>query len=185
MLPMSHSLDLGTTAMLSALGASGPHPDLADKLELFGQFVGSWDLDRTSYAPDGTTATVPGEWHFGWVLEGRAVQDVWICPARRYRTAPIAPPAEWGTVIRFFDTSIDAWRATWVGPATGISHAFVAHEEGGEIVLRGTTDEGGPLRWVFSDITGDSFRWRSEVADDPGRAWRLTVEMRVRRRSPA
>jgi hypothetical protein len=179
---MNHSLDVGTKAMLAALGAPGPHPDLVDKLQLFGQFIGSWDLDRTSYAAGGTSATVPGEWHFGWVLGGRAVQDVWICPARPYRTEPIAAPAEWGTVIRFYDPSIDAWRATWVGPATGITHAFIAREEGSEIVLRGTTAEGSPLQWVFSEITGDTFHWRSEVADAAGSDWRLTVEMRVRRR---
>ena len=48
-------------------------------------FVGP---DRTSYAPDDATATVPGEWYFGWVLDGRAVQDVWICPPRGSATNP-------------------------------------------------------------------------------------------------
>ena len=47
--------------MVAALQSPGPRPELAEHLQLFGQFVGSWDLDRTSYAPDGTTATVPGE----------------------------------------------------------------------------------------------------------------------------
>ncbi len=29
-------------AMINALGASGPHADLADRLTLFGPFVGAW-----------------------------------------------------------------------------------------------------------------------------------------------
>jgi hypothetical protein len=88
----------GTEAMIDALRATGPRPDLADKLQLFGQFVGSWDLDRTSFAPVGQT------------------------------------------------------------------------------------DEGDSLRWVFSDISADAIRWRSEASPDGGMTWRLTVEMRVRRR---
>jgi hypothetical protein len=173
----------GTDAMIEALRSPGPHPQLADRLQLFGQFVGSWDLERTSYDADGTTATVPGEWHFGWVLDGRAVQDVWICPPRGQRDEPVVPPAEWGTVIRFYDRRIDAWRVTWAGPAYGAMLSFIARKVGDEIVLRGRTDEGHPLRWIFSDITATAFRWRSEVSPDGGSTWRLTVEMRVRRRS--
>jgi hypothetical protein len=176
------TLSDGTEAMIDALRAAGPRPELAGKLALFGQFVGSWELDRTSYAPDGTTATVPGEWHFGWALEGRAVQDVWICPARGQRDEPVAPPAEWGTVVRFYDPRIDAWRATWIGPVSGVVQVFVARQVGDEIVLSGQTDDGDPLRWTFSDISADAFRWRSEVISDGGTTWQLTVEMRVRRR---
>jgi hypothetical protein len=40
--------------MLAALGADGPHPALAEQLYLFGQFVGSWDVDITYHRPDGT-----------------------------------------------------------------------------------------------------------------------------------
>src|SRR5262249_8970085 len=67
--------------MLAALGADGPAAGFESELALFGQFVGSWELDRTEYTVDGRVASVHrGEWHFGWVLGGRAIQDVWICP---------------------------------------------------------------------------------------------------------
>src|SRR5438067_1641771 len=60
--------------------ADKPVADQADKLTLFGQFVGAWDVDVVNHNPDGTTQTVNAEWHFGWILEGRAVQDVWQAP---------------------------------------------------------------------------------------------------------
>ena len=79
------------------------------------------------------------------------------------------------------DPRIDAWRATWIGPVSGVVHVFVARQVGDEIVLSGQTADGDPLRWIFSDIRPAAFRWRSEVTSDWGTTWRLTVEMRVRR----
>jgi hypothetical protein len=46
---------------------------------LFGQFVGAWDVDVTNITLDGTRKELKREWHFGWVLEGRAT---WIGPVR-------------------------------------------------------------------------------------------------------
>ena len=39
------------------------HPDLAEHLMLFGQFVGAWDVDVTNIAPDGTKNEFKGKWH--------------------------------------------------------------------------------------------------------------------------
>ncbi|WP_204280043.1 hypothetical protein, partial [Raoultella ornithinolytica] len=62
---------------LAAFGATGPSPDRGDKMELYGWLIGSWDLEVSAFMPDGSVRKRPGEWHFGWVLEGRAIQDVW------------------------------------------------------------------------------------------------------------
>jgi hypothetical protein len=50
-------------------GPSGPH---ADELMLFGRFIGSWTLEWCG----GKSARASGELHFGWVLGGRAIQDI-------------------------------------------------------------------------------------------------------------
>src|SRR5918911_5769208 len=95
---------------LEGLVAGGPAAEHADKLMLFGQFVGDWEADFTVYDPGGAKQTAKAEWHFGWVLEGRAVQDVWIVPRReeRGRTSPV--PSDYGTALRLYDPAIDAWR---------------------------------------------------------------------------
>ena len=49
---------------------------------LYGQFVGSWDGRFVYHAPEDVPREAPCEVHFGWALEGRAVQDVWIVPSR-------------------------------------------------------------------------------------------------------
>src|SRR5262249_56088330 len=89
------------SAMIEVLRSSHPRAALAEKLQLFGQFVGSWDVEVTSYNPDGSQETVPGEWHFGWVLDGRAIQDVWIAPKRSLRSAD-EELREYGATLPFY-----------------------------------------------------------------------------------
>lgn len=78
--------EINQPKMIESLQANAPLTDLAEKLQLFGQFVGSWDAKVFNYKPDGSTQILQAEWHFGWVLEGRAVQDVWIASKRELRT---------------------------------------------------------------------------------------------------
>lgn len=115
--------------MLTALHASPPEPALKEKLQLFGQFVGSWDLTIKYYSADGTILrTVAGKWHFDWVLEGRAIQDEWITPPRAVRAGSIEEG--YGTTLRFYDPKIDAWRSTWIGPNKGVVLPFIARRNG-------------------------------------------------------
>ena len=61
-----------STTFLDALGADGPAGDRGANMDLYGWLIGSWRLDVTRFLEDGTVRRRPGEWHFGWVLEGRA-----------------------------------------------------------------------------------------------------------------
>ena len=54
-----------TSRFLEALGADGPSADRAGKMDLYGRFVGSWDLDVTQFREDGVRRQRKGEWHFG------------------------------------------------------------------------------------------------------------------------
>src|SRR5882757_8254880 len=100
---------------LDALGADGPSADRAGKMDLYGRFVGSWELDVMQIADDGRKRRRPGEWHFGWALEGRAIQDVWIVPPRgALRDGDAAARFNsYGTTLRVYDPDIDAWRIQW------------------------------------------------------------------------
>lgn len=173
------------SARPQGLAADGPAEDRADKLMLFGQFVGDWDVDFTVYGPDGAKQTEKAEWHFGWVLEGRAVQDVWIVPRRGKRDKASPVKSDYGTTIRFYDPRIDAWRVVYVSPLHGDLLTFVARKVGDEIVLEGHDPEGSMMRWIFSEITEQSFRWRRVVSPDGGKTWRLHKEMSVRRADPS
>jgi hypothetical protein len=165
------------------LHATGPDPDLAGPLALFGRFTGAWDIEWRGTGRDGRPATMRGDLHFGWVLGGRAVQDVWRVPS-----AGAVPPGLrpfHGTTLRFYDPALAAWRSTWIDPLNGRVRRFIGRPEGGDIILDGLDDDPAE-RWSFRDITPgpapDSFRWAGEVSTDGRRTWRLDEEMLIRRR---
>lgn len=163
--------------LIEALHVDRPDLIRADKLMLFGRFVGSWRLAWT-----GTDHPTPvlGELHFGWVLGGRAVQDIWILPGRDQPGAGQPALAFHGSTIRFYDPSIDAWRSTWIEPINGRVRRFIGREVAGDIVL--LSDEERPqLRWRFTDIAPDSFTWRAETSEDDGSTWHDDERMLVTR----
>jgi hypothetical protein len=124
---------------------------------------------------------VQGEWHFGWVLEGRAIQDVWIAPKRSLRAESKGMSGEYGATVRFYDPKIDAWRSTWIGPAKGYVLPFIARQIGEEIVLEGNFESGKSRKWIFSDITSESFKWRAIESDDGWLTQQKVQEMSARR----
>ena len=165
------------TAMIDALSATGPHPSLGSEARVFDRFIGTWDCDYTFYRDDGTRRNVKGELEFGWILDGRAIQDIWIS----YPTEP-GKERGIGTTVRFFDARSKTWRVIFVSPSYGALIEMKGGEEGGGIVLRGVDDEGSALRWTFNDITPNAFVWRGEKSRDGGKTWKLEEEHHMTRR---
>lgn len=162
------------------LHATGPAPGQEDQLRLFGRFIGAWDVEWHGADAYGHPATMIGELHVGWVLGGRALQDVWKVPSSEL--APQATTPFHGTTLRFYDPSISAWRSTWIDPHSGRVRRFLGRPVGDDIVLDGLDDD-PPERWCFRDITPDSFRWTGEISDDGRKTWRLDEQMFIRRRT--
>lgn len=166
--------------LIDALHVDGPAADHAEELRLFGRFVGSWTIEWSG----GNSDRAVGELHFGWVLGGRAVQDVWIVPGRGQPGMDQPPHAFHGSTIRFFDEKIDAWRSTWIEPLNGRVRRFIGRPAGDDIVL--LSDEEEPqLRWRFTEITPTSFTWLGEISHDGGATWTLEEQMHARRTSGA
>src|SRR5712671_6950321 len=105
--------------LISVLHSEKPAADRAEKLQLYGRFIGDWETRIIAHAPDGARHEGSGEIHFGWILEGRAIQDVWMIP--RLAAPPFPVAGNWfGTTIRVYDPTVDAWRIYWIDPARNI-----------------------------------------------------------------
>ena len=165
------------------LGAERRSPEITEAHDIYGWLVGSWELEVVHYkAVDVSGLSLRGEAHFGWVLEGRAIQDVWIMPRVSERT-PDAPKTNnmYGTTLRIWDAAILAWHIRWFNPVTGHFEQQIGRRAGEDIVQVGARADGAPTRWRFTEITANSFHWIGEALNPDGQTWRLEGEFRARR----
>jgi hypothetical protein len=177
------TLSRPSPSLINALHSEGPAPDLADKMSLYGWLIGAWEMDVRVPLANDAEYRGKGEIHFGWVLEGRAIQDVWITPPRGYRDDPVGAAANfYGSTIRIYDSGIEAWHIFWLDPVKQFYSRMLGRAAGADIEQL-TVGETPQRRWRFSEITADSFHWTADVDDGGGAApnWRRHVEFFARR----
>jgi hypothetical protein len=167
------------------LHSNGPAPDRGEQLGLYSFLVGRWQTDIVTHEPGGATHRGRGEIHAGWVLEGRAIQDVWMIPPRTERRAdaPVLPVAgNWyGTTLRVPDPRQDVWHIFWIDPATQFFTRQIGRAQGPDIVQQGTAEDGTAMRWRFTERTPTSFHWLGEARPGGSADWWLQVEVFARR----
>ena len=169
--------------MLEALTSSGPSAEISQLDCPYGWLIGVWSARVVDYRDGGPPAVSDGEWLFSWVLEGRALQDVWISPVRGKRLSiPAQSPNRYGTSIRFYDNQRRQWRVTWINPVSGAHDILWARRAGADIVQEGVDVNGNLMRWVFTDIKADSARWHGERSADDGKTWNLEAEFFLKRK---
>lgn len=156
---------------IETLQSPGP---TSDKMGLYGWLIGDWSFDATVYPGDGTAHPGQGEIHFAWVLDGRAIQDVWILPGFFH-----------GTTLRIYDPGLDAWHVLWSDPLKQYYSRQIGRAQGRDIVQEGRNDTGEKTRWRFVDITPDSFCWLGEWSRDDGATWQLQSRFLARRQLAA
>ena len=165
-------------AMIRILGSPKPNPSLGDEAQTFDRLIGSWDADFSFPQPDGTVRHKKGELYFGWVMDGHAVQDLWIgAPTGEQKERTI------GTTFRFFDTKLKQWRIVFINPQYNYVVQTQGGREGDRIVLRGSDSDGLPIRWTFRELTPESFHWTGEKSHDSGKTWVLEEDHHMKRRA--
>ena len=161
-----------------ALLSASPRAELEEKMSLFGRFVGEWDLDWSWMGGE----IIKGEWIFSWVLDGTAIQDIWIVPSREVREN--YPKSNWnyGTTMRFYQPQRDEWDVVYgcLGDDTVLLKPVIIEDDG--ITLEAQNVKGARMRWVFSEVTDNSFVWRNTRSSDDGETWKVMGEMHATRR---
>jgi hypothetical protein len=149
--------------------------------DLYGRLIGVWDVTNRYFdeaADRWHNGTVV--WTFGAILAGRGVQDVmWFTVA----DDDGRPVVETGSTVRLHDPADDVWHIVWFSPAGRTVTLTGRAGEDGDIVQEGQRADGRGVRWLFTEMTGTSFRWLGYISDDNGESWRLDQEMLARRRT--
>lgn len=165
--------------LTTALKATSPHPALGEHAQVLGRIVGTWDVEYTDFAKDGTASHRTGEFIVGWIMDGQAVQDLWIVNPSGTRKE-----REVYTDLHWFDAKSRTWHATFVDPEHGSVAKFTGGPVGDDRYVLETSDLGSKqTRWSFNEIRADSFVWRDEASNDGGKTWKLQSEYQMKRRA--
>jgi len=154
--------------------------DLQEKLNLFGQFVGEWEFEGIYKKGTPEESHTKGEWIFSWILDGTAIQDVYIHPSRQERDKKTSDYAEYSTTLRFYNLATDSWNMYYGG--AGMSQVLEGRQVGDEIIVSFCTESETQFRTVFSEIKANSFHWRSERSGNGGVSWDSQFELTAARR---
>ena len=123
---------------------------LPEEFDYFGKLIGSWKID---YIDNSDFRIMKGKWHFSWILEGMAIQDVIVLP-----------DFEYGTTIRVYNPGTCAWVVAYC--YTGKIMLLEAREQDDMIVL--THIENNKRKWVFAKIEDNHFHWQDITSNNDG-----------------
>lgn len=135
---------------------------IPEEFNYFGKLIGSWEIN---YVDNNDSYVIKGEWHFSWVLEGMAIQDVIILPGYEY-----------GTSLRIYNPDTHAWDVAY--GYTGKIIRLEARKQDDMIVLTYSDDK--RRKWVFTKIENNSFHWQNVTVKNNGE-WHINVDMYAKR----
>ena len=135
---------------------------LPEEFNYFGKLIGSWKID---YIDNRNSCVMKGEWHFSWVLEGMAIQDVIILPDYEY-----------GTTLRVYNPGTCAWDVAYC--FTGKIIRLEARKQDDRIVLTNIEDK--RKKWVFTKIEDQNFHWQDVTVKDDGE-WHINFDLYAER----
>ncbi len=143
---------------LKTLTCEGKNTELPEEFDYFGKLVGSWKID---YIDNSNGRSIQGEWHFSWVLDGMAIQDVIILPDYEY-----------GTTLRVYNPGMHVWDVAYC--FTGKIIRLTARKQDDLIVLTNIEDE--RRKWVFAKIEDNTFHWQDITVNDSGE-WQVQFDL--------
>ncbi len=145
-----------------ALASKCKNTALPEEFNYFEKLIGSWAID---YIESNNSISIKGEWHFSWVLEGMAIQDVIILPDYEY-----------GTSLRIYNPDTHAWDVAY--GYTGKIIRLEAKKQDDMIMLTFVNDE--RRKWVFTNIENNRFHWENITVKDDGE-WDINAEIYAER----
>lgn len=168
-------MDEFVNALLSARESS----KIPEEYDWYAPLLGDWDFDYYDIQDGKRTRHVEGEWMFRRVLDGTAIEDLFICPSRETRDTNPQPDGEYGAAVRMFNSGIGGYDMVYT--ARGFMIRLEVHMEDGKIVC--TVLDRKENKWVFDEITKQTFHWKNITVQENG-VWKVNCEvLAVRKQS--
>ena len=156
-----------------ALVSDRRSPIVPPEDDWYAPLLGDWDFDYSE--PSGRR--VKGEWLFRRALDGMAIEDLFICPSRATRDLDPQPDGEYGAAIRMYRPERHCYDMTYV--CSKYTKRLEVRKEGAYIAC--TVLDCPTEKWVFSELTGDTFHWQNVTVLENG-TWKVNCEVRARRK---
>lgn len=83
---------------VTALLSESKNPEIPDENDWYKPLIGDWEFDYVETCEGGRR--LKGEWFFRRTLDGLAIEDIFICPARGEMPYP---DGEYGAAIRMYN----------------------------------------------------------------------------------
>jgi hypothetical protein len=157
---------------VKALLSEGKNNIIPEEDDWYAPLIGDWEFDY--YEPDGRH--LKGEWFFRRVLEGTAIEDIFICPSRDTKDINPQPDGEYGVAVRMYNQEKHCYDMTYI--CTKYTTRLEIHKERGAIAC--TVLEDNTNKWVFSEITETTFHWQNVTVLDNGE-WKMNCEVLAQR----
>jgi hypothetical protein len=133
---------------------------------LFDRLIGTWDVRYEFTGQDGKAQVSRGQVQYSWILDGKALQEIWISD---WETQDLRP---YGTTINFYDPKRGRWTAIWIYPANGMTRVMTGGAVDDGWMLAGLDESGALERWTTRIAGPDSVVINAEISSDAGKTWR-------------
>jgi len=166
-------------AMITELRAAGPSASLGDHADLLGRLIGTWDVQYMDISKSGKAIYRTGQLLVGWVMDGRAIEDLWIVDP-----SDSSKDREVYADVRYFDPKSGTWPAVFIDPQIASIATFTGGAAGDDRIVLESQDlvRGQIRRWSFNDIRPDSLVFRDDASSDGGKTWARKSEYHMKRR---
>lgn len=140
--------------------------NIPEEYDWFAPLLGDWDFDYRDKFIEGDCnkpqRQLKGEWIFRRVLNGLAIEDMFICPSRETRKEAPQPDGEYGVGLRVFNSKKHCYDMVYACKSKFINLCFTM-EEG---ILTGTIIDNPNRKWRFVERNKDTFHWQNITVNE-------------------
>ena len=126
----------------------------------YAPLIGDWNFEYSE--PYGRK--LKGEWIFRRVLEGMAIEDIFICPSRDTKDINPQPDGEYGVAVRMYNKEKRCYDMTYI--CSKYTNRLEVKKENDKIVC--TVLDNRSNKWIFNAINKNDFHWQNVTVEPNG-----------------